>query len=782
VSARLRGLARLLLVPGVALGVAGLAVALLLEPPKAEPSCRVLPNGRVSVIPDLRARCPLEPLDQIHAVAWWEGGERLRGGPEALAGVVARGFGSISIEVRRHGVAFAANVPVRRLSRAERAAALGSAAALAAALMALPLLLVWRSPAPAAVPFAVFCGAIAMLVFAAASGLRAPWMYRLEAASLVVLPTALVHLALVFPAPRPVLARAPALTRVPWVAGALALAVAWLAFERDALLWPAVCYLLIAVAAVAWCLLLAGAWSDAHASGAALERVRARLLLCATLFLPILPAWLLAELAPHGRHLAAQVLLASLALVPLSVGVAVSRYDLFELRADARRAAVRLFFYTAAAGVGTALTALLHAFAAAGTPHAPLELFASGLACVALADGVRGAWLRQIEGALAPGEARARAARDAYARAVPELRDEADVLRELGAALEEALAPRHMTVFAAEGDALRPLFARGETPCVDAASARAAAAALGPRSWLLVSRAPNPRDPALLALQRRGVELAGALRWRGALVGLALLGTSQRGPFGRAERELLEAACRHAAAALANARLAEELVRVEREAGIGRAAVGLAHDLGKELDWIRRLARRLPSRLADPCRTRSDLEALAVLADDLAETVRGFVRDALAKRRVPSGQVALSDLLDRTVRDAARRFGERALVCVEERARRAAVDAGLRHALAALLDNALCAEPRCGPVHVFAACERGSLRIAVRDHGPGMGAEVLARAFEPGFTTRGVRGGCGAGLAIAREVIQDLGGSVRLEPAEGAGTRAVVELPCARAA
>jgi signal transduction histidine kinase len=52
-----------------------------------------------------------------------------------------------------------------------------------------------------------------------------------------------------------------------------------------------------------------------------------------------------------------------------------------------------------------------------------------------------------------------------------------------------------------------------------------------------------------------------------------------------------------------------------------------------------------------------------------------------------------------------------------------------------------------------------------------------ARAFEPGFTTRAARGGCGAGLAIAREVAQQLGGSVHLEPAEGAGLRAVVELP-----
>jgi hypothetical protein len=525
VTDRLRGPAGALAAVGLALAATWLLVAPLLAAPGRELPCRVLPNGRVSVLPDLRARCPLEPLDQVHALAWEEDGERRRGGPELLSAAVALASGPITVEVRRDGAPRLAHVFVRRVSRAERAAALGAACALAAALMALPVLLLRRSPAPAAVPFALFCTAIAALVFAAASGLRGSWIYRLEAASLVVLATALAHLALVFPAPRPVLARAPALTRLPWAVGAPTLAVAWLALERDALLWPAVCYLLIALAASAWCVLLAGARSDASASGAAVERVRARLLLCATLFLPILPAWLLAELVPHGRHLAAQVVLASLALVPLSVGVAMSRYDLFELGADARRAAARLLFYTAAAGVGTALTALLHAFAAAGAPpHAPLELFASGLACVALADGVRGAWLRQLEAALAPGEVRARTARDAYARGVPELRDEAEVLRQLGAALGQALAPVHVAAFAAEQDALRPLFAHGDASCVDAGVARAALAALGPHASLLVSRAASPGDAALLALRRRGVELVGALRWRGALLGVVLLG------------------------------------------------------------------------------------------------------------------------------------------------------------------------------------------------------------------------------------------------------------------
>jgi len=39
--------------------------------------------------------------------------------------------------------------------------------------------------------------------------------------------------------------------------------------------------------------------------------------------------------------------------------------------------------------------------------------------------------------------------------------------------------------------------------------------------------------------------------------------------------------------------------------------------------------------------------------------------------------------------------------------------------------------------------------------------------------------GTGVGLAVVRKILERHGGSVRLEPADGAGSRFVVELPAA---
>ena len=67
--------------------------------------------------------------------------------------------------------------------------------------------------------------------------------------------------------------------------------------------------------------------------------------------------------------------------------------------------------------------------------------------------------------------------------------------------------------------------------------------------------------------------------------------------------------------------------------------------------------------------------------------------------------------------------------------------------------------------------------IAVEDTGPGIPADVLARMFEPGFTTRAATGGSGLGLAIVRELVEAAGGSVTAESTVGRGTTVTVRWP-----
>jgi signal transduction histidine kinase len=92
-----------------------------------------------------------------------------------------------------------------------------------------------------------------------------------------------------------------------------------------------------------------------------------------------------------------------------------------------------------------------------------------------------------------------------------------------------------------------------------------------------------------------------------------------------------------------------------------------------------------------------------------------------------------------------------------------------------LIDNALTHTPPGTGVVVSTERDNGAVRVAVRDDGPGIGADAAARVFEPFFTSDDAQGS-GLGLAIARELVEHMKGSLEVEAAPGATTFSL-ELP-----
>jgi len=92
-----------------------------------------------------------------------------------------------------------------------------------------------------------------------------------------------------------------------------------------------------------------------------------------------------------------------------------------------------------------------------------------------------------------------------------------------------------------------------------------------------------------------------------------------------------------------------------------------------------------------------------------------------------------------------------------------------------LIDNALTHTPAGTGVVVSAACDNGSVRLAVSDDGPGISDAAARRVFEPFFTSDDAQGS-GLGLAIARELAERMEGSLDVIPAPG-GTTFALELP-----
>jgi signal transduction histidine kinase len=98
----------------------------------------------------------------------------------------------------------------------------------------------------------------------------------------------------------------------------------------------------------------------------------------------------------------------------------------------------------------------------------------------------------------------------------------------------------------------------------------------------------------------------------------------------------------------------------------------------------------------------------------------------------------------------------------------------LREVLQVLLRNAAEAMGNSGSVVVQSECVEGAVRILVRDQGPGIPGEILARMMKPGYTTKPC--GSGFGLFLARRVVEAYGGSLKIVPSSGAGAELCLTL------
>jgi signal transduction histidine kinase len=228
-------------------------------------------------------------------------------------------------------------------------------------------------------------------------------------------------------------------------------------------------------------------------------------------------------------------------------------------------------------------------------------------------------------------------------------------------------------------------------------------------------------------------------------------------------------------------RAQEHLLRIERLAVLGRLTGGLAHQIRNPLGSIVNATYILKRLLAgDP---RNEVQnAIAVLLEESASANR-IITDLVDYARVRPPQTSPAPgvpLLERVLA-AAQIPVEIAVMldCDDAFAHRQlwVDEAQVRGALEVIVCNALDAMPEGGSLDVFGAVEGPNARISIADSGHGICHEVLSRLFEPLITSKPM--GMGLGLATARSLIENQGGSIVCAQTSEAGTRFDIVLPLA---
>jgi len=236
-----------------------------------------------------------------------------------------------------------------------------------------------------------------------------------------------------------------------------------------------------------------------------------------------------------------------------------------------------------------------------------------------------------------------------------------------------------------------------------------------------------------------------------------------------------------------------ELRRSERLAAVGELSASMAHEIRNPLAAISGSIQMLQGEGGRrPEQSQRLMEIVLRETDRLNRLLTEFLeyaRPGPLRRESLLLEEVVAEVL--AIYEGSRSEAPAVDISIEPGLRLDADPGLLRQLLWNLLLNAAQAMPQGGRIGIEAhasqtpqegpggsrndGLEAGWIEVGVHDGGPGIPAETLDRIFDPFFTTK--PGGTGLGLATVHRIVEEHGGSIRVQSAAGKGTSFHVRLP-----
>jgi two-component system cell cycle sensor histidine kinase/response regulator CckA len=237
---------------------------------------------------------------------------------------------------------------------------------------------------------------------------------------------------------------------------------------------------------------------------------------------------------------------------------------------------------------------------------------------------------------------------------------------------------------------------------------------------------------------------------------------------------------------------------VESMASLGRLVAGVAHEINNPLAYLLGSVELLERALLDiaaaesaagtAARSLTVAQAAVANAKDGVERIRAIVRDlSVFSRAGPQGRhvVDVEALLDSAIDVAWNELRHRVRIIKSFcGVGRVVGDEGrLAQVFLNLLLNASRAIPeeRRGVLRISTGVEGDRVVVGIEDDGIEIGSEELPYVFEPFRRSRAGASGAGLGLALCRNVVTALGGTITVMSGPEVGNRFTVTLQAARA-
>jgi signal transduction histidine kinase len=213
--------------------------------------------------------------------------------------------------------------------------------------------------------------------------------------------------------------------------------------------------------------------------------------------------------------------------------------------------------------------------------------------------------------------------------------------------------------------------------------------------------------------------------------------------------------------------------------------VAVSHDLRTPLASLRAMAEAIDDGIVDDPPTlrryvdemRAGIDALVALVDDLFE----FAKLDAGALEAEVERATVTEVVERALSACDGQAVGKGLR-IEARIDDAAVTScspRLTRVVQNLVQNAIRHTPADGTVLVSANRGPAGLVLTVEDDGEGIPAEALERVFDPFWSSDPSRTGNGAGLglALAKRIVESLGGRIEVSSVPECGSRFAVLVP-----
>lgn len=211
--------------------------------------------------------------------------------------------------------------------------------------------------------------------------------------------------------------------------------------------------------------------------------------------------------------------------------------------------------------------------------------------------------------------------------------------------------------------------------------------------------------------------------------------------------------------------LEQQLAKAVHQERLGTLADSIAHDFNNVLSAIINLAELCQDEMKEKNQTHEDLGSIIQSALMGVSMVRQLREKAVSKRFAPEALLFDQEFgsWEQTFRGL---LPPRITLKKNLNAESVKIQAVAHHLFQVLL-NLICnardalADRDSGEITVCSSSKDGTLVIEVKDNGPGVPADTVARVFEPFFTTR-ADSGSGLGLSTCYRLVKELGGEIEL--------------------